>query len=231
MAFHAANAPASDIEGLVEKFETPPGAPERSLGAVLLTLLFDPATRAHDRQPTSPDRLAVTRGQKEELVQVGSATSELFEKKAVNELSREIRDGGLKVIASEPAPGAKTKVVDNAELVNVVIRDRAGEAALCDPNDERIYWKTIRLMAGEIRRRWPAKDAPVPRKAPAAQHRRRTRSDAKLSDAVNALLMLYLEGPPTSIDREAMRKRVEKKIERAMSLSTLDRARKKAWPD
>jgi hypothetical protein len=149
-------------------------------------------------------------------------------------LSREIRDGGLTVIASGPAPGAKTKVVDNAKLVNVVIRDwevirdRDDEAALWDPNGEKTYWKTVRLVAAEIRRRWPAKDAPVAREAPAPP--RRPRGDAKRTNAATALLRLYPNGPPTSIDRAHMCKLVEGEIGSKISLSTLDRARVAAWP-
>jgi hypothetical protein len=69
---------------------------------------------------------------------------------------------------------------------------------------------------------------PAPKTAP---HKSRApKGNPQLAETVQALRELYGECAPTNMNRSAMRAAVEGKVRRTVSLSTLDRARRKVWP-
>ena len=75
---------------------------------------------------------------------------------------------------------------------------------------------------------WRGMSFPAP-PAPPFVHKTK-KSDSQLSDTVEALRTIYPNGGPASINRPVMAKKVEEHLGRYVSPSTIDRARKLAWP-
>jgi hypothetical protein len=87
--------------------------------------------------------------------------------------------------------------------------------------------REITINKGDIDRLWP--DEVVTDTAPASV-RKTKKSDTQLSDTVEALKKIYPEGESASINRSVIAKKVKERLGRTVSLSTIDRARKLAWP-
>jgi hypothetical protein len=128
-------------------------------------------------------------------------------------------------------PPARLEVIPPDEFARLTFIDGGkGVEAVPKESPARGFprWCDLSLVADDVRKLWPLEavtDSTPPHVVKAKK------PDTQVSDVVEALKKIYPDGRPASANRAAMKGKVEEKLGREISFSTLDRARRKLWPE
>jgi hypothetical protein len=186
----------------------------------------------------------------ESMLGAGSAVAAVIYKTAHDELLRAGLSGKITmrgcplsngIIAAVPhaasigylpgwEPAARLEAIPPDEFARLTFIDGdKGVEAVPKESPARGFprWCDLSLVADDVRKLWPLEAAIDIAPPPVVKAKK---PDAQLSEATEALKKIYPDGKPSSINRPVMKGKVEDKIGRPISLSTLDRARKKLWP-